>query len=165
MPSPIEPTFEARGVALFLADLEKAQSIAEKGSPDEVRLAVDRVLAVTAAAMEKAPDDGRSRLAVEAGVLAEAIDRAAMQYRSAAARPDDLEAYLDGVGWKLVAERKAATLLPELSKSRSEAAIALSAALAALKPLYPAARPGAPADPGAALAAASKAKLAVADLR
>lgn len=161
----LEPTLEARGAKPFLSELEAAQAVAEKAPPEAIRGAVDRVLAITAAAMEKAPFDGRSRLAVEAGVLAACLDRAALQYQSAGARPDDLEAYLDGVGWKLVAERRAAVLLPELVRRDVDVASALEAALAALEPLYPGARPGAPADAGAALAAASRAKLLATGLR
>ncbi len=161
----LEPVLEAQGVGPFLAELEAAQKVAVEGDAGAVRAAVDRVLAITAAAMDRAPADGRSRLAIEATVLAETIDRAALQYQAAASRPDDLEAYLDGVGWKLVAERRAGAVLPQLARAAPEVATALRAAVAALQPLYPAARPGAPADTGAALAAAAAAKLAVAGLR
>ncbi|MGE3933834.1 MAG: hypothetical protein AB7F67_11290 [Rhodospirillaceae bacterium] len=163
----LEPVFKARGVAPFQAAMEKASALAlEKAPKAEVDKAVDTVMAALKAAMDKAPDDGRSKLAVQAAVTGDMIDRAARQYQAAMGDTAE-EPYLDGYGFYRAARQRADGLLPELRKAHADAAKAVSDALAALARAYPASlRPAAaPVPPGQVLGVASQAKFAISPVK
>ncbi|MEL6688635.1 MAG: hypothetical protein AAFP97_13600, partial [Pseudomonadota bacterium] len=95
----IEPIFQARGVADFNDLLLNASSAVFDGETSEqIAARSDEIIAALRAAAEKAPDDGRSMAAVQAGVVADQIDRAADMY-GIAQEEGQYEPYLDGYGF------------------------------------------------------------------
>jgi hypothetical protein len=107
--------------------------------------------------MAKAPGD--PGLQVRARVLADMIDRAALQY-AAARKSEELGPYLDGYGFYMAAKARAGDDLSGIAAKDPEAADAAKEALAALAEAYPTAlRPDDLADAGPVLGKASAAKL------
>jgi len=160
----LEAVFEALGVPPFVATLERGSALALEGAPmQRVAAAAGAALEALAVAEAFAPGDGAT-FAARTQAVAEMLDRAALQYAAAAKQPDMLEPYLDGYGMAQAAKRRAATILPGLQGGKSpEQAASLTTALAALDQAYPGPlRPASAAiAPGAVLAAASRAKLAL----
>lgn len=159
----LEPVFEARGVPLFLEAMQRAGDLAFAEAPeDEVVAAVDEVLAAIDAAEAGAPSSTASPARVEAEVIAEMVDRAALQYRRAAAG-DAGEAYLDGFGFFRAAQQRAARAEAAIAAVDAGAAEALRRSLATLAAAYPGARRPATldSDPATLLAASSGLALAI----
>jgi hypothetical protein len=158
----LEPVLKGRGVKSFEAQMRKASELALAKKPKaQVDQAVDRVLASLKAASAKAPKDGRKPAAVEARVIADMLDRASLQYATAA-KETTLEPYLDGYGFYRAAERRADGALKAIGAASRDSAEATRASLTLLARAYPgAARPAnLPAMPGELLTAAARAKLA-----
>lgn len=158
----LEAVFAKRGVKPFQARMQKASELALAKAPKpRIDKAVDAVLAALKVAGTKAPRDKRRPATVQAQVIADMIDRASLQYGTAA-KSKELEPYLDGYGFYRAAARRADAALPGIAKAGMDTAEATKAALALLARAYPGgARPDPlPAAPGELLVAASKVKLA-----
>lgn len=104
----LEAAFEARDVAPFEAEMLKAGDLALADAPnDAILAAADAVLAATDRAAARAPQSEKSLAAIEAAVIADMIDRAALQYRLVE-KGEAGDAWLDGYGYRKAAERRAA---------------------------------------------------------
>lgn len=161
----MEDIFRRRGIAGLGEKIEAAVAAAAAKSPAaEVRKRVDDVLAALAEAEKAGPMGARSPLAVKATVIADMIDRAAAQY-AVALKDTQLEPYLDGLGFALSAKMQTAEILTELAKANSDAAKALQVALELAGQAYPGIKRSGKADLPKFLAAASRARIAVANLR
>lgn len=146
------------GVAEFHEEMERASTLALDQAPlAEVEQAVAAVEAALRAAESRAPGIGAAPK-VQAMVIADMADRAALQYATALREPDQLEPYLDGYGLYRAAADRAARLGPELRAGNpAEVADAIEAMLAALALAYPTAnRPAPPADPEPVQSAAER---------
>jgi hypothetical protein len=162
-----EEVLEERGATPFGKVMEHASAVALQGKPAaEVNAEVEKVLAALDAAAEKAPDDGKTALAVETSLAADFIDRAALQYQAATKAEEAGEAWLDGYGYYQVAVARAGKALPMLRDKAPDAARAIEAALDVLKQAYPSATPPekAPLEAGKVLAASSTVNFAVSGL-
>ena len=155
----LEPVFQARGVADFKALMEKAVERASAKAPAaEVTAATDAVLAALTEAETHAPASSLPPAEVQRQTLAELMNRAVQNYM-AAARGTDRDAYLDGYGYRIGAEARAARLVA----AAPQAAAKLQTAIALIAKAY--ASIDAPAlgavSPGDLSAAVSSAQLAL----
>lgn len=153
-------TIAKLGVADFGPQMSKASEIALAGAPDaEVTAAASAVFDALAQAEGKAPRSSVSAIDVDKAVLADMLNRAAMQYASAL-KTEANEPYLDGYGFFVAARERAWRIDAELSASPA-AHKATTEALALLAKVYPSPkRPSElPIAAGEALAAVSKALL------
>lgn len=151
------------GAADFREAMERASTLALDRAPTaEIEQAVAAVRAALRAAESHAPGIGATPK-VQAVVVADMADRAALQYAVALREPDQLEPYLDGYGLYRAAADRAARVGPELRAANLGAVLeAIQATLAALAVAYPTAtRPAAPADSGPVLAAAARLRQAL----
>ncbi len=163
----MEDVFKAKGVAGLDTAMQGAIDAAVAGKPfEDVRRQVRKVLAALRAAEKRAPKSDLSQNAVKAKIVAAMIERAAAQY-AVVQKDDNLEAYLDGLGFAIAARRRAQDVLPWIRKNDVRKEKAVRQALSELRRAYPgAARPAAFAVGEAELlAAASAAQLAVSGLR
>lgn len=157
------PTFQKLGVATFDDQLMAASTATFEGA-DATALQgrADGILTTLQQAGRKAPGGGAADGAVVAGVIADLLDRAALQYATAK-ESDALEPYLDGYGYFVTAKAWRDANAALLRRSSPAALTAMDAALEQLARAYPTAKRPADlsADAGALLAAASTAKLSV----
>jgi hypothetical protein len=163
----MEEVFKTLGVTDLGAKLEAAVAAAADKKPvAEVTRKADAVFAALAAAEKKAPKTKQPAQAVRAQIAAELIDRAAAQY-VVIQKDDNLEAYLDGLGFAMTARAEAKTALPYLKKIDPRKEAALRNAVTLGGQAYPGIeRPQKPKVSVAELqSAASAAKLAVSNLR
>ena len=163
----LEPVFLTLGVAPFEDKMAATVDLAYSDADgDTVAAAARQVLTALDAAETKAPASVRSRLGVEADVLAEMIDRAALQYRYATESAEPGEAWLDGYGFYKTAQNRGAALLPQIENASAEAGEKVRAALDLLAEAYPSATPPAdrPVTSGQLLAASSNVKLQIGQL-
>lgn len=162
----MEDIFKRRGINDLGEKIEAALAAAVAKAPAaDVKKRVNDVLAALSAAEKAGPKGALSPLAVKAKVTADMLDRAAAQYAVALKDPQ-LEPYLDGLGFALSAKMQTAEILPQLSKANPAAAKALQAALDLAGKAYPGIKRGsAKVELPALLAAASQARIAVANLR
>ena len=123
------------------------------------------VFAALVAADRKAPRSKDPALAVKAKIAAELIDRAAAQY-AVVQKDNNLEAYLDGLGFAMAAKDQAKAALPYLKKISPQKEAALRKALALAGQAYPGIKRSGEAKVSLAdlQSAASAAKLAVSNL-
>lgn len=162
----MEDTFKKRGVTTLGPKLEAAvQAAADKKPVSEVKRRFDDVLAALGDAARRGPQPA-SPERLQAYILGELIDRAAAQY-SLALEDKGLEAYLDGLGFAIAADREAKTVLPSLRKSDNDAEAALANALKLVQRAYPGLQQSAKDNVSEAdlLVAASRARLAVSAYR
>jgi hypothetical protein len=162
----MEDVFKSLGVTGLGAKLEAAVAAAAGKKPAaQVKRKADAVFAALAAAEKKAPKSNLPAQAVRAKIAAEMIDRAAAQY-AVVQKDNNLEAYLDGLGFALAARSQAAPVLPYLKKIDPRKEAALRKALALAAQAYPGInRSKAPKVSLSELqSAASAAKLAVSSL-
>lgn len=158
----MQPTFRTLGVQPIEEQLNAASAATFAGAEaSALRGQADAILRTLDQAGDKAPGGGATSAVVVAGVIADQIDRAAMQYGAAKASPN-YEPYLDGYGFYLTARAWRDANADLLRRDAPQALAAIDAALQSLAPAYPTAkRPAAlNADAGALLAASSRAKLA-----
>lgn len=159
----LEEVLTRLGVTNFREAMERASTLALDQAPaSEIDQAVAAVHAALHAAEAHAPGIGATPK-VQAMVIADMADRAALQYTAALREPDQLEPYLDGYGLYRAAAHRAERVGPELRAANFGAVLeAIEATLAALTIAYPTAtRPAAPAEPGQVLAAAAQLRLAL----
>ncbi|TCH99881.1 hypothetical protein EJV46_04240 [Roseococcus sp. SYP-B2431] len=159
----LEEVLARLGVADFREAMERASALALDRAPlAEVEQAVAAVRAALHAAEAQAPGIGATPK-VQAAVIADMADRAALQYEAALREPDQLEPYLDGYGLYRAAADRAARAAPELRAAHlAPVHEAMLDMLAALAVAYPTAnRPAAPADSGPLQAAAERLRLAL----
>lgn len=162
----MEEVFKKRGVRDLGAKIEAAIATANKNAPaPDVRKVVEAVQAALAAAEKAGPKSALSPLAVKAQVIADMLDRAAAQYVLTLKKDSTLETYLDGLGFAIAARTEAAKILPELDKTNPAATKAIRDALGFAAAAYPGIKRGAPVETGKFLAAASTARITVANLR
>jgi hypothetical protein len=157
----LEPVLKARGIKPFDARMKKASELALAKAPKpRIDKAVDDVLAALKAAAAKAPRDRRKPAAIEARVIADMLDRASLQYATAA-KETTLEPYLDGYGFYRAAERRAGGALQSIAAASPEVAEATRTSLALLARAYPSAArpPSLPVTPGELLPASARVKL------
>jgi hypothetical protein len=156
------PTFQTLGVAPFDDQLLAAsQATFEGADVAALKTRADGILTTLDQAAAKAPG-GTAGAAVLAGVIADQIDRAAMQYGTAKGS-DAYEPYLDGYGFYVTAKAMRDEHADLLRREQPQALAAIDAALQALSAAYPTARrpQSLTADAGPLIAASSRAKLAV----
>ncbi|WP_285711664.1 hypothetical protein [Erythrobacter oryzae] len=158
----MEPVFTKLGVAdmgpLFMA----ASDAALAGKPvAEVNKAYDAIIAALRAAAAKAPKGDASTAKVQAGVIADMIERASAMYRQLP-KNAEYEPYLDGYGFSRVAISTFAASGAGIKAENPALHTAITEAVALLKQAYPgAARPAKlPAEPGALSGASAKVMLA-----
>jgi hypothetical protein len=155
------PTFQTLGVAPFDAQLMAASTATFEGAePAALKTRADGILTTLDQAAAKAPG-GAASSAVLASVIADQIDRAAMQYGTAKGS-DAYEPYLDGYGFYVTARAMRDEHAALLGREQPQALAAIDQALQLLAAAYPTAkRPQTlSADGGPLVAAASRAKLA-----
>jgi hypothetical protein len=158
----MEPVFTKLGVKdmgpLFMA----ASDAALAGKPvAEVNKAYDAIIAALRAAAVKAPKGDASAAKVQAGVIADMIERASVMYRQLPKNPA-YEPYLDGYGFSRVAASAFAASGAGIKGENPALHASITEALALLGKAYPgAARPAKlPAEPGALSGASAKVMLA-----
>lgn len=157
------PTFQTLGVAPFDEQLLAAsQATFEGADVAALKTRADGILSTLDRAAAKAPGGGATSAAVLAGVIADQIDRAAMQYGTAKGS-DAYEPYLDGYGFYVTARAMRDEHADLLRREQPQALAAIDAALQLLSAAYPTAkRPQSlSADAAPLIAASSRAKLAV----
>lgn len=157
------PTFQTLGVVPFDDQLLAASQATFEGADiAALKTRADGILTTLEQAAAKAPAGGAASAAVLAGVIADQIDRAAMQYGTAKGS-DAYEPYLDGYGFYVTAKAMRDEHADLLRREQPQALAAIDAALQALSAAYPTARrPQAlTVDAGPLVAASSKARLAV----
>lgn len=158
----LESEFDKRGLSQLGKVLLLAIEASSQGADSKaVEQHVEKVLSLLETAIEKGPK-GSARLETQARALADLINRSATQFSAANAQAE-YEPYLDGLGFRLAAEAKAQSILPQLRKSYPDTAQAVDAGLAVAKRAFPGAiRPtNSTVDPGAFLASASRVKLSL----
>jgi hypothetical protein len=132
----LEPVIEERGVESFI-DTLNAASVApyEGASEDEIEARVNDVLAALDRAEAAAPaaDD---MVEVHARVLADLIERAALQYEFARREPAAGEAYLDGYGFAHTAAQWADAHMAEIEGEHGEFAEAARMAVERLQAVF-----------------------------
>jgi hypothetical protein len=152
----MESAFKARRVDSF-NDLfiDASQGALSEETPDQIAARTDAIIAALNEAAKSAPDDGRSRAQIGAGVASDQIDRAVDMYRLAS-ETGQYGNYLDGYGFYKAAENAFARHRKAIESDMPEAAAKISAALAELAAVYPGAEAPAAMDGDvAALSAAS----------
>ncbi|MHA6289533.1 hypothetical protein [Maricaulis sp. CAU 1757] len=138
----LEPALEEVGAELFSDALTEASVAPYSGAADEeIRARIDDVLSALDTASSHAPSSAMSDGGVHARVLADLIQRAALQYETAAAQPRAGEAYLDGYGFQKAARRYAGNHLEAVATRDADLAMRIGAALGALDRAYPGALP------------------------
>lgn len=158
------PTFRTLGVVPFDDQLLAAsQATFEGADAAALKTRADGILTTLDQAAARAPGGGATSAAVLAGVIADQIDRAALQYGTAKGS-QNYEPYLDGYGFYLTARAMRDEHADVLRRDQPQALQAIDAALQLLSLAYPTAkRPQSlSADAGPLVAASSRAKLAVA---
>jgi len=159
----LEEVLARLGVADFREAMERASTLALDRAPvAEVEQAVAAVRAALHAAEAHAPGIGAAPK-VQAVVIADMADRAALQYAAALREPDQLEPYLDGYGLYRAAADRTARVGPALRAAHLGPVLeAVQGTLAALSIAYPSPmRPATPADSGPVLAAAARLRRAL----
>jgi hypothetical protein len=155
-----EPVLENLGAPLFGETMTEASVAPFSGAgEEEVANRVDDVLAAIDAAAEYAPPSELSAGAVHARVLADLVERGALQYRFLASNPDAAgDAYLDGYGFARGARRYAANHMDEILAASPEAAARFASVMGELEAAFPTARrPAVPsADADALIASVSE---------
>ncbi len=157
----MEPVFAEFGVTPFEDLMTKAGDLALAGADlAEVEKAVAAVLMAADKAEKAAPKSDLSRDAIDALLIADMVERAALQYKVVAGGAQGA-AYLDGYGFTAAARLRSMRALEAIAKTDAGLAGAIRAALAVLAAAYPAAKQPDPlkADVGAVLAASSKLRL------
>jgi hypothetical protein len=158
----MQPTFQQLGVDPFEDPFIAASTATAQGAgPAEVRRLADGLLAMLESAEARAPAGGLRNPDVAAAVIADLVDRGALQYATAKGS-DAYEPYLDGYGFLLTARAWRDRHGAEIARATPETARKIDEAIAALAAAYPTpTRPAAlNADEGVLLAAASQLKLA-----
>jgi hypothetical protein len=156
------PTFQTLGIAPFDAQLMAASTATFEGADAAaLKTRANGILTTLDQAAAKAPG-GAASSAVLAGVIADQIDRAAMQYGTAKGS-DAYEPYLDGYGFYVTAKAMRDEHAALLGREQPQALAAIDQALQLLATAYPTAkRPQTlSADVGPLVTASSRAKLAV----
>jgi hypothetical protein len=157
------PVFAELGVAPFDTAIEATVDAAlGESTVGEVDARAEAVLAALRRAARQAPQDSRSAVAVQAEVLADLVDRAALLYQRVAADAGG-DAYIDGYGFSRAAEALAAREAPAITAAAPVVGRRLDEALAMLREVYPSAREPDDhrIDPGAVLAASSRLSLSL----
>jgi hypothetical protein len=157
------PVFQQLGVPAFDGELSAASEAVFAGKDaDAIAARADRILRTLEAAEAKAPSDGAANPDVAAAVIADMIDRAALQYE-AARTSAEYGPYLDGYGFRLTAEAWREEHSAAIVRASPQVAQAIETALGQTRRAYPTAvRPAElSADPSTLLATASSVKLAL----
>ena len=156
-----EPVLENLGAPLFGETMTDASVAPYSGAgEEEVAARVEDVIAAIDAAAEYAPESEASQAAVHAQVMADLVERAALQYRVVAGDAAAGEAYLDGYGFAKAAERYAGAHMDVIAAQSPQVADAFSGVLAQLETTYPTAlKPDTlETDPDALMSAVEAAK-------
>ena len=163
----MEDVFKKRGVTDLGAKLEAAVAAAAENKPvAEVKRKANAVFSALTAAEKKAPKAELPVQAIRARIAAELVDRAAAQY-AVIQKDNNLEAYLDGLGFVIAARAQAKGVLPWLKTRDPKKEASLRRALTLAGQAYPGVKR--PTQPKVTLAdlqvSASAAKLAMSDLK
>lgn len=135
-----EPVLENLGAPLFGETMTDASVAPYSGAGEaEVVARVEDVLTAIDNAAGYAPQSDRPEGTVHAQVMADLVERAALQYRVVASDAAAGEAYLDGYGFTKAAERYAAGHMDAIAAQTPDVAEALSGVLTRLQTAYPAA--------------------------
>ncbi|MGE3993076.1 hypothetical protein [Pseudorhodoplanes sp.] len=162
----MEDVFKKLGVRDLGPKLEAAVAAAvEKKPVADVKRKAKAVFSALAAAERKGPTSKASAQAVQAKVAAELLDRAAAQY-AVVQKDQNLEAYLDGLGFAIAARKQAKSASRYLKGVDSKKEAALRQAVTLAGQAYPGINR--PAQPRVSLtelqSSASAARLAVSNL-
>ncbi|AWW74053.1 hypothetical protein CD351_06380 [Erythrobacter sp. KY5] len=159
----MDPVFSELGVDDFKPLFSDASAAVLNGESEaQINERFNAIVSALRAAAGKAPDDGTSDAMVEAGVVADQIDRAISMYRQAAS--DGIyPPYLDGYGFYKAAEVIFAASDSEIKQADADLHARLTAALALLAKAYPGAEmpPKLDADQSALTASGSAFLLAL----
>jgi hypothetical protein len=158
----MDPAFTTLGVKDMKPLFTAASDAALAGKPAaEVNKAYDAIIAALRGAAAKAPKSDASAAKVQAGVIADMIERASAMYRQLP-KNDAYEPYLDGYGFSRVAMSAFAASGAGIKAENPALHASITEALALLAKAYPgAARPAKlPAEPGALSGASAKVMLA-----
>ena len=135
-----EPVLEPLGAPLFGETMTDASAAPYSGAGEnEVIARVEDVLTAIDNAAGYAPQSDIPEGTVHAQVMADLVERAALQYRVVAGDSAAGEAYLDGYGFTKAAERYAAGHMDAIAAHNPDMAEALSDVLTRLQTAYPAA--------------------------
>ena len=162
----MQSIFRKQGVDDFTPLLTAASAAALAGETDsQINAHTDKILAALRAASNKAPADGKSDVAIAAGVAVDQISRAADMYR-AASESRQYAPYLDGYGFYKAGEAAFLRVEKALDSQDGRAADAIREALARLGKAYPSAKATEKLDADASelTAYSSKALLAISNL-
>ena len=133
-----EPVLEALGAPLFGETMTDASVAPYSGeSDDEIAARVDAVIGAIDAAAAYAPQSALSNGAISAQILADLVERGALQYRVVASDPAAGEAYLDGYGFSKAAQRFAAGHMAEIAAVSPDAAARFAGLIAQLELAFP----------------------------
>jgi hypothetical protein len=158
----MDPAFTKLGVKDMKPLFTAASDAALAGKPvAEVGKAYDAIIAALRAAAAKAPKGDASAAKVQAGVVADMIERASAMYRQLP-KNAAYEPYLDGYGFARVAASAFAASGAGIKGENPALHASITEALALLGKAYPGAvRPAKlPAEPGALSGASAKVMLA-----
>lgn len=133
----LEPVIVERGVESFIDALTQASVAPYQGASDEeIEASVNAVLEAIDRAEAAAPQ-AEDMSAVRAKVLADLVERAALQYEFAAAEDAPEGAFLDGYGFAETAQRWAERHLEAIAADHAGFADAARDALGVLATAYP----------------------------
>ncbi|MGF1456059.1 MAG: hypothetical protein ACFB6R_11885 [Alphaproteobacteria bacterium] len=159
----MEPVFADLGIAPFEALMAKTGDLALSGAAlADVKKAVAAVLSATDNAEQAAPAGALSRATLDAEVIADMVERAALQYQIVAGGAVGA-AYLDGYGFAAAARLRADRSLAAIARDNADLAQAIRMAMEVLAGAYPTAVQPDPlkTDVAAVLAASSRLRLAL----
>ena len=133
-----EPVLETLGAPLFGDTMTDASVAPYSGAgEDEVVARVDDVLVAIDNAAEFAPQGDASGAEVHARVLADLLERGALQYRVVASDAAAGEAYLDGYGFAKAADRYAANHMDVIAAANPALAGAFTGLVSQLNAAFP----------------------------
>lgn len=133
-----EPVLENLGAPLFGDTMTDASVAPYSGAgEDEVVARVDDVLVAIDDAAGYAPQSDASEAEVHARVLADLLERGALQYRVAASDAAAGEAYLDGYGFAKAAERYSASHMDVIAAANPALAGAFAGIIDQLNAAFP----------------------------
>lgn len=132
----VEPYLKQQGVADFTDMLIDASTAVYDGSSnEEISTRTDEIITVLRAAAKKAPENGASEAKIQAGVVADQLDRAAVMY-GLAGTSDEYEPYLDGYGFYKAAGNAYALEKDAITAEFPDAAAAIEKALERMGKAY-----------------------------
>lgn len=133
----VKPYFDQQGVTSFDDMLiEASQAVFEGETQEQIADRTDAIIKKLRAAAKKAPDDRSTEAEIQAGVIADQIDRAAVMY-GIAGNSSEYEPYLDGYGFYHAAKAAYELRKAAINRDMPATAAEIEQALALLEIAYP----------------------------